>query len=107
MSNGALDQLPLPPQQLVSIALPPLPKFFFISFQHFFRAALWSLGNGQYKSNDFLRTSILWMFQDHPVNCPNMGRDDVPHWDHHRILAEHGCLWLLRRTEGLKRSGED
>ena len=46
-------------------------------------------------------TSILWMFHNHPVHCPNHMMRHI--W----ILVEHSCRSLLRPTEGLKCSGDD
>ena len=36
----------------------------------------------QQQSKDALQTSILWIFRDHPVNCPNQaGYKIISNWD--------------------------
>ena len=58
-------------EQLVNAAPPPLPelRLRLLTF------SLW--GTGQIQSGDNLRTAILWMFCDHPVNRQNQAGNEM------------------------------
>ena len=60
--------------------------------------------SGQQHSRDVLRFSILWMFQDHPVNRLNQTGDDMMCCSG---ILEHYLCWMCRPIEGLMRLGKD
>ena len=62
-------QLPQEQEQSVNTAPPPLPEVRLHKFS--LRAS------GQLHSRDALRTAILWMLRDHPVNRPNQSGHEM------------------------------
>ena len=75
-------------EQLVNTAPPHMPEL------HLHKFSL--LTSGQQQSRTALRTSILWMFQDHQVNSLNQNGDEM--MCRSGILVEHYLCLILNKV---------